>query len=308
MMPLLSAAPVEDTKTAARKAAYWLKKSPKRQREASLAEAAGLLFMEQGGHAYGGSGSELVEVKNRGVVERVQVPYVTVTAGARFVGTDGKLYDYYETGPHASRKKPATNEAWKMGKLYICRADKDNVFPYFDKELAELEIKRSIYLLKRMPATYRQAMFAEILHLLYMPDGSNPYNGTLDYYDFCGERVSYETFKRGAKFLDAEGNVCDYYSVWEAEYHERCYYWNCVKLCIRNHGHEIIFAPFKKEVAAMKQQRETLPQPIPAALPTPAPEPAVKETPATGAKGNPTATPMGSSSAMGSTVNPAQEG
>ncbi len=296
-----------DMKAAAQRAAVWLKKSPKRQREASLAEMAGLLFMEKGGYAYSGSGSEVVEVKRGGIlVEKVHVPFDTVKGGARFVGSDGKLYDYYETGPHASRKKNNTNEAWKQGKLYAYRANKENVFPFFEKELADLEIKRSIYLLRRMPARYRQAMFAEILHLFYMEDGSEPFDGVRKTYDFYGTRIAYESFRRGVKYYGADGKVWDYFDVWEPEKGERIFYWDCVKLCIRNHGYEKIFAPFRTEIEAMEKHyaekrgdtrsraQRTAPSPLEHNTPASPAAPSAPEKPASGPMGTPLGTPLGS--------------
>ncbi len=318
LMPLPADAQSADMKLSAQKAAKWLRKSPKRQREASLAEMAGLLFMEKEGYAYSGNGSEVVEVRRGGaVVERVHVPFDTVKGGARFIGSDGKLYDYYEIGPHASRKKSATNEAWKMGKLYTYRADKENVFPFFARELADLENKRSIYLLQRMPARYRQAMFAEILHLLYMEDGSPAYDGTSQTYDFYGKRIAYESFKRGAQYLGADGKVWDYFEVWEPEKGERIFYWDCVKLCIRNQGYDKIFAPFREEIEAMEkhyaersgdtrpreERIKTSPTPAPG---TPSTAPTVISPQGTPSSQK-TATPLGTpeASPMGSAVRPA---
>ncbi len=329
-MSLVQPAPAEqhesilpdDMKAAAQKAAVWLKKSPKRQREASLAEMAGLLFMEKGGYAYSGSGSEVVEVKRGGiVVEKVHVPFDTVKGGARFIGSDGKLYDYYETGPHASRKKTSTNDAWKQGKLYTYRAEKENVFPFFEKELADLEIKRSIYLLRRMPARYRQAMFAEILHLFYMENGSEPFDGVRKTYDFYGTRIAYESFKRGVKYLGADGKVWDYFDVWEPEKSERIFYWDCVKLCIRNHGYEKVFAPFRTEIEAMEKhyaekRRDTRSRaqrvaPLPGEKKTPAPSaaPSAPAKPATSPLGSPAPAPMGTpgASPLGAPVMPSAD-
>lgn len=232
-----------------------LRKMARVQRDALLAEVRGLLFMENGSSAYSSKkGSELVEVKQRGkVVEKVRVPFFTVQQGAKFIGGDGKLYDFHSARRGGSAQK---QDVWKLAKLHIYRAGNEAAFEAFAEELQELEVQRGIYFLRQMPPVLRQALFAEVLGLLYLEGGQDAYTGKTKYSTISGERVPYPEYRSGAKYRDAQGNEQGIAEARAAE-NERGRAWRTwwpgVKLNMHRAGQKPIMAPFKTEIKAMRE-------------------------------------------------------
>lgn len=241
----------------ARSATNSLRKLPRVTREAALAEMSMLLFMPDGSDAYSSKmGSDTVEVRQGSkVMGKTRVPYRYVTQGAQFIGTDGQLYDYYaaqrSVGSSAHKK-----DAWKQAKLYIYRAGKDAVSSRFQDELKEMEVQRGIYFLNQMSPELRAALFAEVLGLLFLEDGSDAFTGKILYSTICGERVPYRAYRSGAMFVDAQGQERSIDQVRKAE-NDRGKAWRTwwpgVKLNIHHAGQEAIFAPFRKEIRAMEE-------------------------------------------------------
>ena len=237
------------------KATSFLRQLPRAQREAALAEMRGLLFMEDGNSAYSSrTGSETVEVRQgRKVIGKTKVPFRYVQQGAKFIGTDGKLYDYYAAQRSDGGRK---REAWKQAKLHIYRAGTDAAFIAFAEELKALEVQRGIYFLKQMRPELRAALFAEVLGLLYLDNGGDAYTGQTCYSTIGGERVPYQGYREGAKFVDAQGKAHSIAQV-RAEENERGKAWRTwwpgVKLNMHRAGQDAILAPFKAEIKAMKE-------------------------------------------------------
>lgn len=248
------AAPV-NVKEHTRQVSSCLRKMPRAQRDAVLAEKRGLLFMENGSSAYSSKkGSEVVEVTQRGkVVEKVRVPFYYVQQGAKFIGGDGKLYDFYAARRGNTAQK---QDVWKLAKLHIYRAGNEAAFASFADELQELEVQRGIYFLRQMPPVLRQALFAEVLGLLYLEGGQNAYTGKTKYSTISGERVPYPEYRSGAKYRDALGNEQSIAQV-RAEENERGKAWRTwwpgVKLNMHRAGQKRILAPFKAEIKAMRE-------------------------------------------------------
>lgn len=248
------AAPV-NVKEHTRQVNICLRKMPRAQREAVLAEMRGLLFMENGSSAYSSKrGSELVEVSQRGkVVEKVRVPFNYVQQGAKFIGCDGKLYDFY-----AARRGNAAlkQDVWKQAKLHIYRAGNEAAFEAFAEELQELEVQRGVYFLRQMTPVLRQALFAEVLGLLYLDGGQDAYTGKTKYSTISGERVPYPEYRNGARFMDAQGNEQGIAEARAAE-NERGKAWRTwwpgVKLNMHRAGQKPILAPFRAEIKAMRE-------------------------------------------------------
>ncbi len=237
------------------KVTSYLRQMPRAQREAALAEMKGLLFMENGSSAYSSKkGSETVEVKQgRKVIGKAKVPFRHVHQGAKFIGTDGKLYDFYAAQRSDKGRK---TDAWKQAKLHIYRAGADAAFTSFAEELRELEVQRGRYFLKQMSPELRAALFAEVLGLLYLEDGRDAYTGRTLYSTIGGERVPYPEYREGAKFVDAQGKVHGIAEV-RAAANERGKAWRTwwpgVKLNMHRAGQDAILAPFKAEIKAMKE-------------------------------------------------------
>lgn len=244
------AAPV-NVKEHTRQVNICLRKMQRAQREAVLAEMRGLLFMENGSSAYSSKrGSELVEVRQRG---KVRVPFNYVQQGAKFIGGDGKLYDFY-----AARRGNAAlkQDVWKQAKLHIYRAGNEAAFEAFAEELQELEVQRGVYFLRQMTPVLRQALFAEVLGLLYLDGGQDAYTGKTKYSTISGERVPYPEYRNGARFMDAQGNEQGIAEARAAE-NERGKAWRTwwpgVKLNMHRAGQKPILAPFRAEIKAMRE-------------------------------------------------------
>ncbi len=252
-----------NVKESTRKAAAQLNILSRVQREAALSEIFGLLFMPDGKGAYSSKTSyQKLTVKDRkNGTKRESIPFHHVSPGAQFVGSDGKLYDFYAALPQrgsSSKKK----EAWNQAKLHIHHAGRQAVRERYSAELEELEVQRAIHCLRQMSPQLRQSLFAEMLDMLYTEDGKNPYTGETREESISGEKVPYRRVQRSAKFLDAEGNPCGYYSVKDAvRAKDNTWYtwWGGVKLAIHHVGQEKIFAPFMEEIRAMKRHAAACP-------------------------------------------------
>ncbi len=254
-MPLPAVAQAGNPKVLIRESMHDLQRLGVRQREAFIAEMYNLLFMEGAGSPFNGQGSENVDVIKRGkVVRTVNIPYRAVVRGACFIGSNGTLYDYYETGPHARDSDPRVRELWLQAKRSFHLAGKQRMAPHLAKQIKELETRRAVHLLGLMPPLYRQALFAELYGLCYMENGTDAHAATADY-ELEGEHISHKAVKAGAQFLDAEGIAHDFHRTHRAEHPGRSYHWECVKFCYL-HGHMEAFTPFREEVEAMRKHRE----------------------------------------------------
>ncbi len=256
-MALPLAAQSGSAKNLARESMRDLQRLSMRQREALIAEMYKLLFREGAGSPFEGYGSEDVHLKKQGkIVRTVNVPYRAVVRGACFVASNGALYDYYATGPHARDNDPRARELWLQSKATLHLAGTERVEPYLRKQIKDLEIRRAVYLLEQMPPVYRQALFAELLGLCYMENGGDAHADTV-VYELEGERMSHKAVKAGARFLDAEGVSHDFHRTYATEHPGKSYHWECVKFCYL-HGHMEMFSPFKVELAAMRKHHASL--------------------------------------------------
>ncbi len=246
-----------NVKSYARKAGNSLRNLSREQREAIFAEARGLLFMSNGTDAYKKTtSSDLVEIKKgKKVIERTRVPFRQVNQGAQFIGSDGKLYDFFATIAHHNQSPRAT-QLWKQAKLYIYRAGQKAAFASFADDLEAMEVQRGIYFLRQMPPELRGALFAEMLGLLYLENGREAYTGVTKYTTISGERVPYQGIHKGTKFVDAMGTVHDFERV-RSEENSRGQSWRTwwpgVKLNIHRAGQDKIFTPFEEEIKAMRE-------------------------------------------------------
>lgn len=240
-----------------RKAATHLKGLPLAQREAALAEISGLLYSDSGNSVYGSkTKGETVEIR-RGtkVIEKEKVPYTPIRQGARFVDSKGNVHDFYATIGKLKGNDQLT-QRWKLAKLNIYKAGKDAVLAEFESELKDMHTQRGIYFLKQMAPELRAALFAEVLGLLFHDDGRDVYTGKPAYSTISGYRVPYKAYRKGAKYIDAEGNTHGIAEVREeAHTHGKAWrtWWPGVKLNLHCAGESRIFAAFEDEISAMKR-------------------------------------------------------
>lgn len=121
---------------------------PKIEREAWLAQAAELLFCQDGRIPYTGkTGSEKVTIKRGRKVETHRNRFKEVRLEAVFIGSDGKLYNFRAVC--ADPKRAArTVEKWKIAGYHANRAGIQNVLAEFATEVAALKLQREAYLVK----------------------------------------------------------------------------------------------------------------------------------------------------------------
>lgn len=233
-----------------------LRALPKVSQEAMLALQRELLFCDDGRSPYtGATGSEKVTIKWGRQEKKHEMSFKEVRREALFIGSDGQLYNYRTVcDQHGKDSKKATK--WKTARFYINRAGQKAALAPFAKVMHEMEVRRGIYFLKQMNPELRQALFAEVLGLLYLDDGQDAYTGKTRYSTIGGERVPYPEYRAGAKFIDAQGKVHGIAEV-RAEANARGKAWRTwwpgVKLNAYRAGQEAIFAPFKAEIEAMRE-------------------------------------------------------
>ena len=121
---------------------------PKIEREAWLAQAAELLFCQDGRSVYTGkTGTEQVTIKKGKKTEKHRNSFKEVRLEAVFIGTDGKLYNFRALC--ADPKRAArTVEKWKIAGYHANRAGIQNVLAEFATEVAALKLQREAYLVK----------------------------------------------------------------------------------------------------------------------------------------------------------------
>ncbi len=240
-----------------REAGKNLRGLPKMTREAWLAQQRGLLFCEDGRSPYTGvTGSEKVTIKRGKKEETHRNSFKEVRREAVFIGSDGQLYNFRAVCDQHS-KDARKADKWKAAGFYTSRAGEKAALAAFAEELRELEVQRGRYFLKQMSPELRAALFAEVLGLLYLEDGRDAYTGRTLYSTIGGERVPYPEYREGAKFVDAQGKVHGIAEV-RAAANERGKAWRTwwpgVKLNMHRAGQDAIFAPFKAEIKAMKEE------------------------------------------------------
>ena len=121
---------------------------PKIEREAWLAQAAGLLFCQDGRSVYTGkTGSETVTIKKGKKTETARNSFKEIRLEAVFIGSDGKLYNFRALCA-AHKGGERTIERWKLAGYYANRAGVKNVLAEFAEETAALKQQRDIYMLK----------------------------------------------------------------------------------------------------------------------------------------------------------------
>ncbi len=181
-------------------------------REAFLAELGGLLYLENGESVFAGEGADMLKLKHRGVVvETVRVPYRTVNPAARYVGGNGREYAFFTslpgTGPSPNQQ---ASETWHRAKLFMYRAGSKRVAELCREEIRRLENARAACFLRKMPPAFREALFAELLKLGYMPDGSPGFHNGIRW-EYNGQSFRNGCHMRpGCMFRDAAGNEHDF--------------------------------------------------------------------------------------------------
>lgn len=113
---------------------YCLKNLPTEYRDAFLAEACELLFLDNGESA-------ISDVEKTDLIKGEKIPYKRVMEGARFTGTDGQVYDFLKLGKERHENKPKIQGLWLDAKYIMHRVGKEALLNEFAKEVALLREK-----------------------------------------------------------------------------------------------------------------------------------------------------------------------
>lgn len=129
-----------------REAIRCVRSLPKTDRDAWLAQLAGLLFCQDGSSVHTGKiGSEKVTIKRGRKVEHHRNTFKEVRLSAVFVGSDGKLYNYrtlcdnHKGGERTVRK-------WKEAGYYTNLVGPKPILDAFADEIAELRRQKEAYM------------------------------------------------------------------------------------------------------------------------------------------------------------------
>lgn len=235
-----------------------LRNLPAMIRQAVMADKLGLLYLPSGEYAH-----ETSERKSRNGEELL----FEVKPGARFVGSDGREYDFSLSGYQAASKngydmvakngKPTLFGNWVISREVISTTDGDPVFVSFANDITKLVRQLAKYRLKSMPAKLRMLCLADCANLLVLPGGNSAYTGELVRSTRDGSRKQLEWPQRaaGAVFYGADG---------EAQSADQIYAECCsrepmrraledVQWCAQLIGREDILALYAKDVKALQK-------------------------------------------------------
>ena len=230
-----------------------LKALPITGKECCIAEKMGLVFSPSSGSAY-----EHDLLSNE--VEHTK--YYKVKQDAQYIGTNGKLYSFSKEMHGAWNKKTLgknNKDSWIEAKQAIGATGEDAIFAAFAKDVTKLAQQTAKYHLKSLPTKLRDAWLAQYGGMLYMPDGSDAYDGE-DSYRRHGtvsvkQQVVVRKFKPEALFMDSKGeelnaqevkdNLSKTDKVRSAIGH--------ITWCASLVGAEDILSLFPKEVKAMRK-------------------------------------------------------
>lgn len=225
---------------------------PRQMREAYLAERMGLCFMPTGSAAY--DKSWIITTR-----EGLRVRNYPAHSGARYVGSKGKEFDFYESidkksGKASERLKKLATEAIRG--LYS--SDEDAIIDAFSKDITEMTIRTAKDRLYTMPAPLRAAFLAEEGELIFMPDGSDPYTGNKGRTKVsgCDRELEWREYHEDAHFIDPSGKELSMKDDIPKHLRKHMDTWLLTKWCSQLAGKKAVLDIFADDVAAMRQHYE----------------------------------------------------
>ena len=244
------------TKIAQQTAKTQLKSLPSKLRDAWLAHWGNFLFMEDGSNPYSGE----TRSRRHGTVG-FQRELVTKNRrfGAKYIDSQGNKQDAAEVW-QAFTKTPRNAWAYDTASWCVCVVGAEDILAMFPKETkamaqyyaaaraesgaenaapaqADVPDTPAVRHMRELPMTARQAVLAEMLELLYMPDGGST-------------RDSWRGWtKHGAKFLGGDGVEYDF---WKEHDKVPSVKWQEVVPVIQAEKKDTLYAAFATEVADMK--------------------------------------------------------
>lgn len=224
-----------------------IKKLPPKYRDALLAEMGGLLWMDKGSNPY-------LDARGVEYLHGEEIPYQTVDAAAKFVGTDGKVYSFSALGKE-KMGKPKIQKNWQTAKLYIHRVGKEAIIKPFENTLKQMQEKYVDFWMKQMPPVYRDAFLVEACGLFHMPDGTSGLAGGEGQLELRGMMVPYKKTKEGALFMGTDGKEYNFTKL-SRERYERIPLvnglWLNGKYFMSLLGESTFLAAFDKEIETLR--------------------------------------------------------
>lgn len=230
-----------------------IKALPVMGRECCIAEKMGLLFSPSGESGYTGEMKTMASEHTK---------YYEVKKDALFIGTNGKVYNFYDEMHAAWNKKSLgkdNKDVWREAKQGIGTTGEDAIFSTVAKEVTKLAQQTAKYHLKKLPIKVRDAWLAQYGGMLYMTDGTDAYNGERTYRRYgtisVKQPVVTREHKRDALFTTSKGEELNVNEVWDtlAKTAKVRGTLEHITWCASLVGVEDILLLFPKEVKAMRK-------------------------------------------------------
>ncbi len=110
---------------------FCLKLFPQEYRDAFLSEVCGLLFLDNGESA-------VSDTEKSDFVRGEKIPYMKIKRGAKFVGTDGQIHDFWKLGVERRHNKPHIEAMWRDAKYAMYHVGREALLEDFAEEVAIL--------------------------------------------------------------------------------------------------------------------------------------------------------------------------
>lgn len=232
-----------------RKAINAMKSVSKVVRQAYMAERLGLCFLPNGGYAY-----------QHHAMEKDGVRFYYAYTASEFVGSDGKMYQLRATQAKAAGKSKQA-DAVKRVMSVVDSGSPEAVWAGFADEITQMCLKTAKNRLDVLPQDVRDCFIAQMAELLYMPDGKDAYTGRVKSTRANGTDIDmeYKEAHNGAKFVDSNGVVQDYYDMVGNRRSSREIYpraWDLASLCGSLIGMEEVLRLYPDELKAMRKYRK----------------------------------------------------
>ena len=221
-------------------------------RQACIAERLGLLYMDASDSAYSG----------RPWTDDVGFHYYPVKHGSKYMGGNGKEYDFFTERAAARQKKfggVSGNDIWNRAMLAMEMAGEDTVFSAFVNEVTKVVQQTARRHLRLLPKEMRDSMLAQIADLLYVDEGGDAYAdeksseryGTINMERKCVWREP----RPDAKFRDSTGKEWKHEELWSRKgiSGKVPYSVDLIRWCVMLVGEDDILSLFPREVKDMRK-------------------------------------------------------
>lgn len=224
-----------------------IKRLPTKYKDALLAEAAGLLWMDNGKNPYKNDmGSDYIMGE--------AIPFVGVEKAAKFVGTDGKIYNFAALA-REKMDKTKIQKNWLMAKYYLYHVGKEAILDSFESNIQLMQEKYIIYWKKKMPVKFRDAFLAEAHGLFHVGKNEPGTTGTEGEDTIRGIKIKYMHAKPGAKYVSTDGKEYDFKAVSKERYDHQPVVqalWVNGKYFMHLIGKDKFMEAFKEEISMMR--------------------------------------------------------